>query len=229
MLVVITVLSGIVFGLWQVANSRTFQFFGDIVPSVASDEKQIALTFDDGPAPGATDEILRILKEEDVKATFFLIGNEIKKFREETRKIVLDGHEIGNHSFSHQRMLLVSPNFVANEIEQTDQLIRDAGYADPIHFRPPFGKKLFTLPYYLSKHNRKTIMWDVEPESTKSVANDTAAIVKHVVNNARSGSIIILHVMNDPERISMNAVGPLIRGLRERGFRFVTVSALIGR
>lgn len=218
----------VLFGLWRISNSRTFQFFGEIVPRVETQKKVVALTFDDGPTPEFTDEILRILNEETIKATFFLIGGELEKHLDEGKKIVAAGHEIGNHSFSHVRMIFVTPSFVKEEIEKTDDLIRSAGYDKPTHFRPPYGKKLFALPYYLSQHNRKSITWDVEPESFPEVAKGTDEIRKHVLTYTQNGSIILLHVMYDPERKSLNSVKPIIEGLKEKGFRFVTVSELIG-
>lgn len=199
------------FALWKISDSRTFQFFGSIVPRVEASDKIIALTFDDGPTPVFTDEILQLLENEDVKATFFLIGGELEKHPDEGKKIAAAGHEIGNHSFSHQRMLFVMPSFVKSEIERTDELIRAAGFHGQIHFRPPFGKKLFTVPYYLSRNNRTTITWDIEPESHPEVATNPEKLAEYAISNTRNGSIILLHVMYDRERKSMYSVKPLIR------------------
>jgi len=127
-----------------------------------------------------------------VKATFFLIGADIEKNKGETEKIIAEGHEIGNHSFSHNRMVLVSHAFVKNEIEKTDELIRNSGYQEEILFRPPYGKKLFTLPFYLSQNNRKSITWDVEPETYSEKSDE---IIAHTLENTKNGSIILLHVM----------------------------------
>jgi peptidoglycan-N-acetylglucosamine deacetylase len=218
----------VIAGLWRLSNSRTYQVFGEIIPRVETQDNVVALTFDDGPTPDFTHEILRILEENEVKATFFLIGGELEKHLDEGKKIVSAGHEIGNHTFSHVRMIVVTPGVVKEEIEKTDNLIRAAGYDKPIHFRPPYGKKLLALPFYLSRNNRKTITWDVEPESFPAIAKSTEDITNYVVANSRSGSIILLHVMYDRERKSLNAVGPIIEALKTKGFRFVTVSKLIG-
>jgi len=220
-------LPAVAFGLWEIGKSRTFQFFGEIVPRVETPEKLVALTFDDGPTPEFTGEILQILKEEDVKATFFLIGGALEKHADEGKKIVSEGHEIGNHSYSHVRMILVTPSFVKEEIEKTDELIRSTGYQKTPHFRPPYGKKLFALPFYLSQNNRKSITWDVEPETFPEVAKTAEAITKYVLENTQNGSIILLHVMYDPQKKSLTAVKPIIEGLKQKGFRFVTVSELI--
>ena len=225
--VLLVLLLALAYGLLEISKSRTFQFFGTIVPRVETSEKLVALTFDDGPTPQFTDEILQILREQNVKATFFLIGGELENHPEEGRKIVAAGHEIGNHSYSHQRMILVTPSFVKEEIEKTDALIRAAGYDKPAHFRPPYGKKLFALPFYLSRNNRQTIIWDVEPESFPEIAKSSEETAKYVLGNTKEGSIILLHVMYDPQKKSLTAVKPIIEGLKQKGFRFVTVSELI--
>jgi peptidoglycan/xylan/chitin deacetylase (PgdA/CDA1 family) len=126
-------------------------------------------------------------------------------------------------------MIFVSPSFVKEEIERTDELIRAAGYEKTAHFRPPYGKKLFALPFYLSQTGRKSVTWDVEPETFPEVASKTDEIVKHILANTRGGSIILLHVMYDRERKSMNAVKPVIEGLRDQGFQFATVSELLAQ
>lgn len=210
--------------LFQIGKSRSFQFFGEIYPRVETSNKVVALTIDDGPTKAHTDEILKILREEKVKATFFLIGAEIEANPGEIEKIIAAGHEIGNHTFHHDRMWLVTPDFVKNEVEKTDELIRKAGFKGEITFRPPFGKKLFVLPWYLSSHNRKSITWDVEPNTYFQKTDD---LTKNALENTKNGSIILLHVMYDNVADSMNSVRPIIKGLKDKGFEFKTVSELI--
>jgi len=212
---------------FQISKARTFQFFGEIVPRVNTAQKYVALTFDDGPIPGGTEEIISILKEGGVKATFFLIGVELELNQEQGRKLAAEGHEIGNHSFTHTRMVLKTPSFIASEIERTDQLIRQTGYQGTIHFRPPFGKKLFLLPWYLSQHSRKSITWDVEPDSYQDVAGNSDKIVEHVLANTQPGSIILLHAMYPNRKKSLDSVKGIIAGLKGRGYEFKTVSELM--
>lgn len=219
--VVFTVISYLLF---QSSKSRSFQFFGEIVPRVETSQKVIALTFDDGPSREKTEELLQILREENVKATFYVTGAEIEKNPGELEKIIAEGHEIGNHTFNHEKMVLVSSSYVKSEIEKTDELIGKAGWTSEITFRPPFGKKLFTLPFYLSKNNRKTITWDVEPETYVEKSED---LIKYTLDNTKNGSIILLHVMYDSRSESMKSVRPIIKGLREKGFEFKTVSELL--
>lgn len=222
---IILVIASII--LWQVSRSRTFQFFGELIPRINTSQKVVALSFDDGPVPRATDSILSILEQEQIHATFFVTGAELEHHTAEGRKIVAAGHELGNHSYSHERMILVTPSFVQREIETTDKLIRDVGYQGEILFRPPYGRKLFALPYYLATTGRKSITWDVEPESYPQIAASADRIAEHVLSKTQPGSIIILHVMY-PNRIeSLKAVPKIVQGLKAQGYSFKTVSELL--
>ncbi|MBH0165004.1 polysaccharide deacetylase family protein [Fictibacillus sp. 7GRE50] len=224
--VAIILLMGLAYSGLKLSSSRDFQFFGGLVTSADTTEKVVALTFDDGPTDN-TDEILMILKEEEVKATFFVTGREIEENLEDAKEIVAAGHELGNHSYSHERMVLKTPSYIKSEIERTDDLIRKAGYKGNIQFRPPYGKKLIGLPYYLDKHDRKTILWDIEPETYPEVASDSTKIVKHVIRNIQPGSIILLHVMYDSRTESMKSVKGIIKDLKAKGYTFKTVSEMI--
>ena len=226
-LIVAASIIGSLIMLWQISSARTFQFFGQIIPRVSTTQNVVALTFDDGPTQDATDSILSVLDQQLVHATFFVTGAELDKNLAEGKKIVAAGHELGNHTYSHERMVLVTPSFVKQEIERTDQLIRAAGYQGEIHFRPPYGKKLFALPYYLSRAGRKTIMWDVEPDSYAEIAADSDKIAEYVLSKTQPGSIIILHVMYHSRSESLKAVPKIIEGLRAQGYSFKTVSELL--
>lgn len=225
--VVLLLVIAVLFGVLQLSNARTFQVFGDIVARVDTDRAVLALTFDDGPTDDHTQPVLEILKSHGVKATFFLTGRETAQNPEGAKAIAEAGHEIGNHSWSHNRMIFVSPTTVREEIESTDAAIRDTGYQGALYFRPPYGKKLISLPWYLAQHDRTTIMWDVEPEANTVAAADPQAMADYVLDNATNGSIIIMHVMYESRGISRQALPAIINGLRARGFEFVTVSELL--
>ncbi len=186
----------------------------------------MALTFDDGPTKQVS-RVLSILDTHRIRATFFLTGKAMENRLAEVQKIIASGHEIGNHSYSHRRMLFMSYKKIQEEVEKTDSLIRLAGYKPTIHFRPPYGKKLFVLPYYLWKNKRKTIMWDVDPESTPEITREPAQITKYVIDNVQSGSIILLHVMFESGRNSINALPTIITGLKHKGFEFKTISEML--
>lgn len=203
-------------------NARTFQLFGGLTYQVETDEKVVALTFDDGPTK-QTDEILDMLAHYKIKATFFLIGSDIEENPEEVKQIVQAGHQVGNHTYSHERMIFKSLEFIDTEITKTDQLIKDAGYMNEIVFRPPNGKKLFGLPYYLSKQEKETIMWNLEPDSYFSSSSE---MVQYVSDQITPGSIILMHPMYDQTGEELEAIKGIIETLLNEGYSFVTVDEL---
>jgi peptidoglycan/xylan/chitin deacetylase (PgdA/CDA1 family) len=220
-------LAVVLFGLWQVSRSRTFQFFGDLVYRIETDRKVVALTFDDGPNPEGTTRVLAILDSLQATGTFFLTGQELREHPEEGRAIVLAGHELGNHSYSHGRMIGKSPQFIRQELERTDSLIKAAGQAGEIFFRPPYSKKLFVLPWVLARTDRTTVTCDVEPESYLGAWQDSRAITEYALEDVRPGSIVLLHVMYLSREASLTALPQIITGLRARGFEFVTFRELL--
>lgn len=224
---VLAALAAVLIGVHFFSKSRTTQLFGGIIARVETERPVVALTFDDGPSVRFTPDVLTILRERGVKATFFLTGKETEENLPQARMIVSEGHQLGNHSYTHSNMMFMGPARIREEIERTDAAIRAAGYEGEIMFRPPYGKKLLTLPWYLSRHDRKTIMWDVEPESFPDVADDAAALASHVIEQTRNGSIIIMHVMYRSREVSRQALPLIIDGLRQRGFEFVTVAQLL--
>ncbi|QLY27654.1 polysaccharide deacetylase family protein [Nocardia huaxiensis] len=211
-------------GLYVLMNSRTYQVAGRIVARVETTEKVVALTLDDGPTE-RTPQILQALADAGIPATFYLIGSELAAHPEQGAAIARAGHEIGNHTYNHRRMVLVGPATVRDEVERTDAEIAETGYRGPITFRPPNGKKLFALPRYLSDHDRTTVMWDVEPDSGKSATADE--IVAETLARVRPGSIILLHAMYPAGDPSLAAIPRIAAGLRAEGYRFVTVSRLL--
>ncbi len=220
-------LAAVLIGVHFFSKSRTTQLFGGIIARVETERPVVALTFDDGPSVRFTPDVLTILRERGVKATFFLTGKETEENLPQARMIVSEGHQLGNHSYTHSNMMFMGPARIREEIERTDAAIRAAGYEGEIMFRPPYGKKLLTLPWYLSRHDRATIMWDVEPESFPDVAEDASALASHVIEQTRNGSIIIMHVMYRSREVSRQALPLIIDGLRQRGFEFVTVAQLL--
>lgn len=212
----------LLFGTYKLMNSRTYQLLGELTDQVDTNQKMVALTFDDGPSKNV-ELLLPLLAQYRAKATFFLIGNEIEKFPQEAKKIATAGHQLGNHTYSHQRMVFKTPTYIKKEIEQTDQLIRKTGYKDEIDFRPPNGKKLIGLPYYLNKHDRNTIMWSLEPDSYFTSATDK---VNYVMKNIKPGSIILMHPMYDKTGEELKAIEGILKALTEQSYSFVTVNEL---
>lgn len=211
----------------EFSRARSFQLVGDLVHRVETDRRIVALTFDDGPTLRAIDELLPVLDSYGVKATFFLVGETLERDMSLGRRISANGHELGNHSYSHQRMIFRSFCFIEKEIERTDALIRATGYEGPIYFRPPYGHKLVVLPLYLARSERTTITWDIEPDSFPDIANDPDHIARFVSERVQPGSIILLHPMFRSGEASLAAVPKLIESLTSRAYSFVTVSELL--
>jgi peptidoglycan/xylan/chitin deacetylase (PgdA/CDA1 family) len=223
-LAILATLGLLFYATLAVMNLRNFQFFGELIDHVETDQKVIALTFDDSPGP-ASDQVLQILKEQGIKATFFSIGQNIEKYPEQFQNILNADMEIGNHSYSHQRNVFKPYDFYRQEINNTNQLIRQAGYSKPIHFRPPYGKKLFGLPWYLAEQKIKTIMWDVEIPETSFT---TEQITDYIVKNTKPGSIILMHPFCESECQNERAALPeIISELKAQGYMFLTVSELL--
>jgi peptidoglycan/xylan/chitin deacetylase (PgdA/CDA1 family) len=214
-------------GLRQFARARTVQLFGRLVAHVDTPDSVVALTFDDGPVPALTDSLIAVLRGRGVRATFFVTGRELAAAPAAGRALVAAGHELGNHTYSHRRMVLTWPAAVRREVEQTDALIRAAGARGPIYFRPPYGVKLVALPLYLWRTGRTTLMWDVEPDSYPEVAVDPGRIVAHVLARVRPGSVVLLHPWYRTRATSLAAVPLLIDSLRARGYQVTTVRSLL--
>lgn len=206
------------------SKSTTSQLFGTIVPRVDTDRKVVAMTFDDGPTDYAVEEILRDLGE--AKVTFFLIGNDLHRYPDVGRHLIAAGDQLANHTWNHDRMLLKSPSYIASEIERTDAELRAVGWQGPIVVRAPFGKKLVGLPWYLWRHDRIHVTWDIAPDSDRG-AHPTDRIVADVLKDVRPGSIILLHPWYHGRESTRAAIAPIVAGLRARGYDFVTVNELL--
>ena len=225
-LLTITLTLAAAVGLYLLMNARCYQLLGDLVCHGANDHKHIALTFDDAPSEHTSDAVLAVLAEKNVKATFFMIGENMARHPQAAQRIAAAGHELGNHSYSHRRFLLRSPAFIAREIEDTNTLIRAAGYHGPIHFRPPYGKKLLGLPWYLARHHITTVMWDSEP--ARQQPPSVEAITAAALAQAHNGAIILLHPFcPDACRAEREALPHIIDGLRAQGYTLTTVSELL--
>lgn len=212
------------FGGYQVMNSRTFQLFGGLTARVEAEERVVALTFDDGPRCDRVDSVLKAL--DGTPATFFIVGEAAAKCPEALQELVVAGNELGNHTQTHQRMIFVTPEGVAAQIEPVDAMIRAAGQSGDIPVRPPHGKKLVVFPWWLAEHHRNTVTWDVESETFDGPAPSAAAITADTVAKTKPGSILLLHPWN-PESNSLEAVPEVIAQLKAQGYRFVTVAELL--
>ncbi|KMT21970.1 polysaccharide deacetylase family protein [Clostridium cylindrosporum] len=218
----IIILFLVLLGTYKLMASREYQLFGGLTNSVKTDQKVVALTFDDGPTKNV-DKILPLLDKYKAKVTFFLIGREVEENPKEAKKIIDAGHQVGNHTYSHNRMVFKTPSYIKKEVNKTDRLIKSQGYKGKIDFRPPNGKKLIGLPYYLHKRNKDTIMWNMEPDTYYSNASDK---IKYVKDNVKPGSIILMHPMYDKTNEEFKAIEGVLKELSKEGYKFITVDEL---
>jgi peptidoglycan-N-acetylglucosamine deacetylase len=221
----VVVAAGAVLAVRQVTNASTFQVFGDYVARVDIDEPVVALTFDDGPHPIHTVGVLDVLDRHGIKATFFLMGRNIERFPAVARQVLARGHEIGNHSYSHPRLVLMSARRVREEIERTDHLLRDLGVSGEIHVRPPHLAKLLVLPYVLREMGRLSVLADVDAEEWRG--RPATVMTAEVLRLTRPGSIILMHDPAGAETLRM--LEDVLPALIARGYRFETVSELTRR
>lgn len=183
----------------------------------------IAMTFDDGPAPGQTDRLLDMLKARNIRATFFVLGQNVAASPEIIRRMAADGHEIGNHSWDHKAFTKLGTESVASQINRTNGAIVQAGAPAPKIMRMPYGATNSSLNRRMNEEfGQKVIMWSLDPLDWKY--RNSARVTKEILQNVRSGSIVLAH---DIHATTINAMPGTLDGLIEKGFQFVTVSELI--
>lgn len=167
-------------------------FFIQAKTSLATNERTIALTFDDGPSAAYTPKVLALLEQYKAKATFFCIGERIAKLPELTSTIYEKGHTLGNHSYSHRNSFPVfSKSRIVAELEQTNQLIYDITGAHCQLFRPPFGVTNPTIANAIRHIGMQTIGWNIRSFDTS--IKDPDRVIKNVISKIKPGAIILLH------------------------------------
>ena len=211
-------------GLNSLSKAPCLQLIGDLTCRVETDDKIVALTFDDGPTPRGAAAVLPILDRYDARATFFLIGEDLKRHPQAARQILAAGHELGNHTYSHQRNVGRSRAFYREELGKTGQLLRGVG-SDSDLFRPPYGRKLVGLPLEVERAGLKTITWDVADRAEEFP--EPADYARDIVERVRPGSIILIHPMYRGNATAREALPIILAQLHDRGYDIVTVSELL--
>jgi peptidoglycan-N-acetylglucosamine deacetylase len=192
-----------------------------------TEEKVVALTYDDGPYPPYTNQLLDILDSYKIKATFFEIGRNIEKHPEIVPMIIARGNELANHSYSHKDMMFKPREYLLSEIEKTDKLLRELGVKqDSISFRPPWGRRFVVLSYLLSQMHKKLIMWDVDSQDYEKT-HTAEEIANQVIDNVRSGSIVVMHDGGGDRSKTVAATDIIVKTLQSKGYAFKTVSELL--
>jgi len=189
-----------------------------------AEEKFVALTFDDGPHPEHTPRVLDILKQYDVQATFFLIGGRIAGNEELVKQIHAEGHQTGNHSFSHTNTFpFHSAKRMAADMLQCGQAICQITGCEPEWFRPPFGVTNPNVAKAVKIRNYKVAGWSIR--SLDTVRSDKEKVIRRIVSRLRPGAVILLH---DHLPDTHYILEQIIRQAKEKGYNFVTVEQLFG-
>ena len=179
------------FGFYVYAWSiPTLQLFAPAIVRGPADRNRIALTFDDGPCSGYTEPILDILRRHNVKATFFVCGQNVERSPELLQRIQAEGHAIGNHGYSHPFPFLRSRAFFARQVDLTQEAIEKVTGKRPRFFRPPFGARWLGLQPVLESRGLCLVNWSDTGYDWKL---DAEGIVREALKNLRPGSIILLH------------------------------------
>lgn len=196
----------------------------------SSRKHEIALTFDDGPAPTPpASHFVRLLARDHVPVTFFEIGDQIHEFDASgaaERRMLADGDMIGNHTWTHPEMTRLSRSEQRRQAERTNQAIRRRTGFTPCLWRPPYGDVNPRLVSLARSIGLVTVMWDVDPADWSLPGSQT--IYARVVSAAHNGAIVIQHFGGGPRYETLAALPKEIHTLRSRGYRFVTVAQLLG-
>ena len=198
--------------------------FAAVPPS--AENPVIALTFDDGPSP-FTSTLLDTLREKDVRVTFFLLGIQVENHGDElVKRIVSEGHELGNHSYDHPILTKLTPDEVRSQLTRTIDLEMRAAGVGPTVFRPPTGAADETVLSIARDLNMYTVNWAWQscPEDWIDANKNPEYLSNFVVENAGNGHVVLLH---DIHEATVQSIPAMIDGLKEKGYRFATVSELM--
>jgi peptidoglycan/xylan/chitin deacetylase (PgdA/CDA1 family) len=190
---------------------------------VRVDQPYIAMTFDDGPSTENTPRLLEILKQRNIKATFFLIGQNAEANPDLVRRILAEGHEIGNHSWTHPQLSKLSDDRVTAEITKTQDAIKDASGYTPTLLRPPYGAITPRQREWIANQfGLNIILWSVDPFDWKRPG--ASVISQRILSQVRPGAIILSH---DIHKQTVDAMPATLDALIAKGYKFLTVSQLI--
>lgn len=207
---------------------RASQVLGKTIVGGDPRASRIALTFDDGPGE-ATERILDTLKGAGIQATFFLLAQNVEKYPELARRIASEGHEIGNHTYSHPYLFGMSPGAIAHEVQRAQTVIEETTGVRPSTFRPPYGVRWFGVFPVLENFNLTAVMWSVSSVDWKY---SPERIVARVLDRTRNGSVVLFHDGVPPREsgtraATAEALPEIVRRL-EKNFQFVKISELSG-
>lgn len=191
--------------------------------SVHTDSPYIAMTFDDGPSATLTPKLLDLLAAHHIKATFFVIGENVAEHPEIVERAAREGHEIGNHSWSHPNFGKMSEENVRSQLRRTDDAIKNATGKRPTLMRPPYGSITDREKHWIhDEFGYQIILWDVDPYDWRRPG--PAVVRNRILKETQPGSIVLSH---DIHPGTIEAMPSTFDALEAKGFKFVTVSELI--
>ncbi len=208
------------------AFHRNSKVFGPVLGHLPTREREVALTFDDGPNPDATARILDTLGSLGVLATFFVLGRHAERWPDLVHRAVAEGHQLGNHGYFHRKLHLKSPFYVKRDLGLGKRAIERAGAHTPRFFRAPHGFRSPWVSAIAGSMGERTIGWSLGVWDSDQPGVST--IVDRTMEGVRPGSIVLLHDGDgynaDGNRLQTAAALPrIINGLRDRGYEFVTL------
>lgn len=186
---------------------------------------EVALTFDDGPQPWSSRQILAILEHFGVKATFFCIGEQVQVYPEIVRQEYADGDLVEDHTWSHPDMRYLSAAAIHEQLAMGEQAIYQVTDTRPAFFRPPYGSVTPTMLSQAQQLGLTTVMWTVDPRDWLLPGSE--AIIMRVLSSTANGAIILLHDGGGNRSQTVAALPAIITTLQQRGFRFVTIQQMV--
>jgi peptidoglycan/xylan/chitin deacetylase (PgdA/CDA1 family) len=189
-------------------------------------DKVVALTFDDGPGPKNTVQVLEILKKNNVKATFFMVGSMVQAFPKIAKQVAQDGHVIGNHTWHHWYRRMDTAT-AAKEIDRTADIIYKTTGEKTSLFRPPGGYLNNGLVAYAKNHHYAVMMWSGESGDAERRSPQVPGMVTNVIKSAKPGGIILMHDGGGNRAKTVKALPQMIADLKAEGYRFVTIPELL--
>lgn len=206
-------------------NRAYYENRGEVVWEITTDEKVLALTFDDGPHSDYTTQILDLLKKYDAKATFFVVGNKVKLNPDLLKREVAEGHEIANHTYSHA--YLSNKTNMKKEIRNAEDIIFATTGRRCLLFRPPGGIFNEGLVSIVKNEGYKMIMWSWQLDTKDWNTPGVNKIVNRVLMHVANGNIVLFHDYVEGPTQTIDALKIILPELIKRGYHFVTVSELL--
>lgn len=197
----------------------------NIISEVAITDRCVAITFDDGPDPVYTPIMLDLLEQNQVKATFFLIGLHSEWYPDLVKRINKEGHEIGNHSYYHKNYSIKTPSYVAGDIQRTNELLMKLTGVRPRLLRPPFGRYNDKTVEIANQQQLEVVCWSINSLDWQRPA--AYVMERQVKRHLGPGQIILFHDGGGRRKETVRAVSNFIKTAQSEGYRFLTVSEMI--